>query len=192
MRQASVISLAIAGTIAASLALYSLSTPSPASLSLFRFQHSATSSDEAEFFNFMSLYNKVYQTREEFENRKGIFLSNLKAVRSAALGHELGLNEFADFSQEEFRARFSSLTGESAASENAVQKKSRRGLASDSSHEITLTNEIQYVDWRDKGAVNTAVLAMWQCASGHLYNTIASMEGAHAIQHGVLYELAIQ
>ena len=66
MRQASVITLAIAGTIAASLALYSLTSTTPASLSLFRFQHTASSSDDAEFFNFMSLYNKVYQTKEEF------------------------------------------------------------------------------------------------------------------------------
>ena len=186
MRQAFTISLAIAGTIAASLALYSLNNPATNSLALFRPQ--ASTSGEAEFFNFMSLYNKVYQTKEEFETRKEIFLSNLKAIRAAALGHELGINEFADFSQEEFRARFASME----TSQGAVQKKGRRGLASDSSHEITLTNEIQYVDWREKGAVNKDVLAMWQCASGHLFNTVASMEGAHAIQHGVLYELAIQ
>ncbi len=94
-----------------------------------------------EFQNFASQYSKDYVTTEEFQKRKVIFEENLKTINehimNGAKEVELGLNEFADLSQEEFSQMFESLK----------ERSSGRNLAeSDSSYEAhltILTNEIQ-------------------------------------------------
>jgi len=58
-----------------------------------------------EFLNFLTKYNKYYETTEEYYYRFSIFQESIRTIReheSKNKTYTLGLNLFADISQEEF------------------------------------------------------------------------------------------
>jgi len=53
---------------------------------------------------FVARYDKSYRTKEEYEGRFRIFKTNLDLIRQhAGDSFTLGVNKFADWTQEEYR-----------------------------------------------------------------------------------------
>nr|XP_023021655.1 crustapain-like [Leptinotarsa decemlineata] len=73
-------------------------------------------SDDEEWSNFKSKFNKVYNTPEEEVRRFEIFKDNLNHVRehqkkydAGEVTYSLGINDFSDLTTEEFKIRYTGL-----------------------------------------------------------------------------------
>jgi len=134
------------------------------------------------FAVWMKEYNKVYQIGA-IGVRFTVFTDNYNYInqhnKEAAEGlhtYTLALNEFADWTHEEFLKR--RVTGRKAASDDDVNDLPTpvmpRGFQAPES-----------VDWRDKGVV-TGVKDQGQCGSCWAFSAVGSMEGAYAYATGNL------
>eukprot|EP00043_Microstomoeca_roanoka_P006279 m.61649 g.61649 ORF g.61649 m.61649 type:complete len:340 (-) comp13351_c0_seq1:419-1438(-) len=138
----------------------------------------------SDFDQFKSKFNKTYESAEEEARRAVIFAENLAFIArhnaEAAKGlhtYTLGVNQFADLTNEEFRSRHLS----------PIQT-AQRQLTEPVWLEETDVNSI---DWRTKGVV-TPVKNQGQCGSCWVFATTAVVESAHAIATGHLVALSEQ
>jgi len=96
------------------------------------------------WFNWKAKYEKGYGAFEEEDARLGVFYSNVQLLQDWARGEEtsykLALNQFADLTQEEFAALYTSKY------EPPQREKNYEYLSTE--------NLSASVDWRTKGAVN--------------------------------------
>lgn len=100
------------------------------------------------FENWLSSFEKAYETVEEKWHRFEVFKDNLKHIdetNKVVKNYWLGLNEFADLSHEEFKNKYLGLKTDLA----------RRG--DERSYEEFAYKDVEAlpksVDWRKKGAV---------------------------------------
>eukprot|EP01105_Mastigella_eilhardi_P008695 TRINITY_DN2098_c0_g2_i2.p1 TRINITY_DN2098_c0_g2~~TRINITY_DN2098_c0_g2_i2.p1 ORF type:complete len:320 (-),score=121.59 TRINITY_DN2098_c0_g2_i2:109-1068(-) len=129
---------------------------------------------ETMFAEWRAQYNKFYQA-DELATRLRVFTDNAKLVeRHNAEGHswELGLNQFADMTNEEFAQQWLAPARNVSAGTYAA------GTVSD-------------VDWRTKGAV-TPVKNQGQCGSCWSFSTTGGIEGCAQIATGSLVSLSEQ
>jgi C1A family cysteine protease len=97
--------------------------------------------------------------------------------KSQSEGYILGINEFADLTQEEFKMR--------------LGYKANLKTTESKTH-IFATNDLaDAVDWRTKNAV-TAVKNQGQCGSCWSFSATGAMEGANALKTGNLISLSEQ
>jgi cathepsin L len=133
--------------------------------------------DQALFQSWVKTQNKVYQSPEETNYRLSVFAKNAEFVRNwdaLARGFSVGLNVFADLTNEEFRAAFNGMNISKVPGPNTLKA---RVPAS--------------VDWRTKGVV-TPIKNQGQCGSCWSFSTTGSVEGIHAISTGKLVSLSEQ
>ncbi|KAN0052879.1 hypothetical protein ACTA71_012359 [Dictyostelium dimigraforme] len=133
------------------------------------------------FTNWMISQQKSYSS-EEFATRYSIFKANMDYVNQwNSKGSEtvLGLNNFADITNEEYRNTYLG-TKFDASSLIGTQEEKVFSNVKDSS-----------IDWRTKGAV-TPIKNQGQCGGCWSFSTTGSTEGAHFIDSGKLVSLSEQ
>lgn len=131
-------------------------------------------------------HKKFYNNLEEKERRFENFRNNLVYIverneKAGPKGHIVGLNKFADLSNEEFRMAYLSKT-------KPMEKKKR---ASRSNRNILSCEAPSSLDWRKKGVV-TGVKNQGSCGSCWSFSSTGAMEGINAITTGDLISLSEQ
>ncbi|KAG9442041.1 hypothetical protein H6P81_017895 [Aristolochia fimbriata] len=132
-------------------------------------------------------YEQVYKDSAEKEKRFQIFSENvelIEAFNNNAGGNtfKLRVNEFADLTNQEFRA-----------SRNGFRRPSNLKDTSTSSHFMyeNVTAVPSTMDWRKKGAV-TPVKDQGQCGCCWAFSAVAAMEGATKLSTSKLVSLSEQ
>ncbi|CAL9093829.1 zingipain-1-like [Musa acuminata AAA Group] len=137
------------------------------------------------FEQWIAQYGRTYANESEKSYRLGVFTRNLdyvNAFRQAGnRSYTVGLNGFADLTDEEFLATYTS-TGLSPSDG------SYPGLMPFQYANVTAPSSI---DWRNEGAV-TPVKNQAQCGSCWAFSAIASIEGINKIVKGSLISLSEQ
>ncbi|XP_021911873.1 chymopapain-like [Carica papaya] len=138
------------------------------------------------FDSWMLKHNKIYESIDEKIYRFEIFRDNLMYIDETNKKNNsywLGLNGFADLSNDEFKKKYVGSVAEDFT-----------GLEHFDNEDFTykhVTNYPQSIDWRAKGAV-TPVKNQGSCGSCWAFSTIATVEGINKIVTGNLLELSEQ
>jgi len=138
---------------------------------------------EQVFQEWYMKYEKNYQNALEYRYRYAVFSYNYAEIQyrnSLNRTFTLGLNKFADLTNEEFRASHHSGVYQ--------QSNSKYGKMS---HKMYMRNLPEQVDWTQKGAV-TPVKNQGQCGSCWAFSTTGSIEGAWFLATGQLVSLSEQ
>ncbi|KAK6124208.1 hypothetical protein DH2020_042044 [Rehmannia glutinosa] len=129
----------------------------------------------------MDQYRRIYEDETEKAMRFKIFKENVEFIesfnRDEAKPYKLGINQFADLTNEEFQA-----------SHNGYRTKSRETTVF---RYENVTEVPSSVDWRKKGAV-TGVKDQGQCGCCWAFSAVAAMEGINQLTTGKLISLSEQ
>jgi len=138
---------------------------------------------DTEWEHFKLKYGRNLLTGQEHDARKNIFANNLKFIEKHNAEHALGLhtytvgiNQFADLTNEEFVQQFTGFKAMDDLPESSV--------------EIDVERPAE-IDWRQKGAV-TPVKNQAQCGSCWAFSTTGTIEGAYFKKTGKLVSLSEQ
>ncbi|KAL7306711.1 hypothetical protein TKK_0001381 [Trichogramma kaykai] len=141
--------------------------------------------EERLFSEFVSKYNKTYETENEKDRRFEIFRKNLDVIEELQRNEQgtgrYGVTRFADLTKDEFRSRYLGLNP-ALRSENDIP------LPKAEIPDIELPKEF---DWRQRNAV-TPVKNQGQCGSCWAFSVTGNVEGQYAIKHGKLLSLSEQ
>jgi len=142
----------------------------------------------AAFKNWKAEYNKVYVDVTEESNRFLQFLSNWEQINQHNQGNyswTLGMNQFGDLSEEEFRYQVHGHSDSCLTTKDASSTFKWDG----SVDAIVLPSKLilnpTAVDWTNKGGKSyvTAVKNQGSCGSCWAFSTTGSMESRYAIKH---------
>jgi C1A family cysteine protease len=137
-----------------------------------------------EFTNFQERFNKRYSSLFELEERFDIFRSNYRLIQQhnsdITQNFTLGVNQFADLTNDEFRTRYTSgIVGE------------RVGAYLCTAYSSTASGAPTAIDWRSKGGV-TPVKDQGNCGSCWSFSSTGAMEGAWFVRYGQLLSFSEQ
>jgi len=141
---------------------------------------------DSEWENFKINFERQFASESEHDARRAVFSDNLRLINKHNAEHArglhsytLGINEFADLTNEEFVKQYNGFIAPS----NVEQ------VEDDSV--VDTTSLPESVDWRTKGYV-TPVKNQGQCGSCWAFSAVATMEGAHFNKTGKLVSLSEQ
>jgi len=139
-----------------------------------------------EWENFKLNFERNFISSTEHNSRRAIFAENLRLINKHNAEHALGLhtytlgvNKFADMTNEEFVRQYNGYVAPSDVQEAETEEN------------IDISSLPKSVDWRAKGYV-TPVKNQQQCGSCWAFSAVASMEGAHFKKTGKLVSLSEQ
>jgi cathepsin L len=138
---------------------------------------------DSAFTKWTAAHNKQYKSAEELALRKGIFADNVKLINehnAKNLSFTMGLNEFADLTNAEFKRYYTTKTIDTTKLNVAPGRSFPENL------KLPVT-----VDWRQHNAV-TPIKNQGQCGSCWSFSTTGSVEGAFALATGNLISLSEQ
>lgn len=135
-----------------------------------------------DFLDFVDKYDKQYE-HFEFLQRFENFIDNVERIRHHEFDFELGINQFADLTEKEFKDYVSS--GGYYADDHVGKTQNCMSFEGSTSY---VPAEI---DWRTKNAV-TPVKDQGQCGSCWSFSAAGAMEGAWAIETGSLVNFSEQ
>ncbi|XP_054785291.1 zingipain-2-like [Prosopis cineraria] len=158
-------------------------------LGLLAFQASSRTLQEASMEErheqWMVRYGRVYKDPEEKEKRFKIFKQNVEYIEgfnsAGTKPYKLGINQFADLSNEEFTASRNRFKGHMCSSISRTT----------SFKYANVTDVPSSVDWRNQGAV-TPVKNQGQCGCCWAFSAIAATEGITKLSTGKLISLSEQ
>lgn len=133
-------------------------------------------------------YNALGEGEGERDRRFLVFWDNLRFVDAhnelaGARGFRLGMNQFADLTNDEFRAAYLGARVPAARRGAAVGERYRHDGAAEELPES--------VDWREKGAV-APVKNQGQCGSCWAFSAVSSVESVNQIVTGEMVTLSEQ
>jgi cathepsin L len=141
---------------------------------------------DANFQAFKNDFGRFYRTNKEELYRRSVFGSNLEFIlrhnREHLAGRRtftVGINNFTDFTNDEFRARVNGYRHGGMSQASAIYTNEHVSALPDT------------VDWTTKGVV-TPVKDQGQCGSCWAFSAVASTEGQHALKTGSLVSLSEQ
>ncbi|CAI0380936.1 unnamed protein product [Linum tenue] len=131
----------------------------------------------------MARHGRVYSSPNEKETRYQIFKDNVALINSfnaqGAKPYRLGVNQFADLTNEEFRTTRNRFKGHMCSPQRGTFRyENASGVPST-------------MDWRKKGAV-TPVKDQGQCGCCWAFSAVAVVEGINQLSTGKLVSLSEQ
>jgi len=148
--------------------------------------HGASLELNSEWENFKLNFERNFASASEHDLRRAVFAENLKLINQHnaehALGlhtYRLGINKFADMTNEEFVMQFNGYVAPSNLPEAEAEE------------DIDISSLPKSVDWREKGYV-TPVKNQEQCGSCWAFSAVVTMEGAYFKKTGKLVSLSEQ
>lgn len=142
------------------------------------------SSMRARHEEWMTQYGRVYKDAKEKEMHFNIFKENVEHIESfnkfGSKPYKLGINQFTDLTNEEFKA-----------SRNGIKGHKRSPKAAVSFRYENFTDVPTSMDWRAMGAV-TAIKDQGQCGSCWAFSAVAAVEGITQITTSMLISLSEQ
>ncbi|KAK9132250.1 hypothetical protein Scep_011778 [Stephania cephalantha] len=136
----------------------------------------------------MSLHGRVYNDAAEKEKRFNVFKENVKYIEQFNKGgnhpYKLSVNEFADLTNEEFKATRNGYKG------LCLEDKLARATTSTFKYE-NVSVVPSTMDWRKKGVV-TPIKDQGQCGCCWAFSAVAATEGIHKLKTGKLISLSEQ
>ncbi|MCL7033201.1 hypothetical protein MKW94_006343 [Papaver nudicaule] len=131
-------------------------------------------------------HGKNYNALGEKERRFEIFKDNLKFIdqhNSENHSYQVGLNSFADLSNEEYKKMYLGTK---------IDEQMRLGRPKSDRYAVNVGDKLpEHVDWRKEGAV-VDVKNQGSCGSCWAFSTIAAVEGVNKIVTGDLISLSEQ
>ncbi|KAL2609161.1 hypothetical protein R1flu_027734 [Riccia fluitans] len=135
-------------------------------------------------------HGKKYLSDEERSHRMKVFKENLEYIdahNKEESSYSLGLNRFADLTNEEYRKTFLGTRLDREKRALRRQQNPRKSRYEN----VDLKDLPTSIDWREKGAVSP-VKNQASCGSCWAFSAIASVEGINAIKTGTLISLSEQ
>lgn len=176
----------LAAAAAALLLLVSLAAA--ADMSIISYGERSEEETRRMYAEWMATHGRTYNAIGEEERRYQVFRDNLRiidehnaAADAGVHSFRLGLNRFADLTNEEYRATYLGVR----------TKPQRERKLSARYHADDNEDLPESVDWRTKGAV-AEVKDQGSCGSCWAFSTIAAVEGINQIVTGDLISLSEQ
>jgi C1A family cysteine protease len=138
------------------------------------------------FETWLIKHGKNYNALGEKQKRFQIFKDNLRFIdehNSVDISYKLGLNKFADLSNEEYKKMY---LGTRFDRQNKTPLKTSERYLFNEGEGLPKS-----VDWREKGAI-VAVKDQGQCGSCWAFSTVGAVEGINQIVTGDLISLSEQ